>query len=64
VSLMPLLLHISERGVIFMVVVLCESYLEAKLAFKRYLTFLFGNDPSCIWEVYEQALCIELDEDL
>lgn len=50
-----------------MVVVLCNSFDEAKEGFYRFLNFLQENEPifgTCISKVFKHSYCIETDDDL
>lgn len=47
-----------------MIVILCDSFQDAKAAFDLFLSFLQSSDPWTIRTIYASSYCVETDEDL
>lgn len=47
-----------------MIVILCNSFDEAKDGFSRFMDFLETYEPFSISKVFEYSYCVETDDDL
>lgn len=47
-----------------MIVILCNSFDEAKAGFSRFMDFLETYEPLSISTVFEYSYCVETDDDL
>lgn len=47
-----------------MIVVLCNTFQDAKDAFDVFMDFLENTEPFTITRVFEHSYCVETDEDL
>lgn len=45
-----------------MIVILCNSFQDAQIAFSNFMTFLETYEPLSITNVYECSYCVEVDD--
>lgn len=47
-----------------MIVILCESFYDAQIAFDAFMDYIEHISPWNIYKVWEQCYCVETDENL